>query len=74
MVQAAKKKESIQVKYTKKSSVEKHAKEPENSNQLKKVVQNLKHTYNKIVKNIQDVDKNINGKQQELEKVNALIE
>ena len=49
-------------------------KEPENSNQLKKAVQNLKQTYNKIVKNIQDVDRNINGKQQELEKVNALIE
>ena len=37
-------------------------------------MQNLKQTYNKIVKNIQDADRNINGKQQELEKINALIE
>lgn len=62
------------MKYTKKPSVEKPVKDPENSNQLKKAVQNLKQTYNKIVKNIQDVDRGINGKQQELEKVNALIE
>lgn len=74
MIRAAKKKESIQVKSMKKPSVEKPAKDPENSNQLKKVVQNLKQTYNKIVKNIQDIDRNINTKQQELEKVNALID
>lgn len=64
MNRAAKKKESIQIKYAKKPELERPPKDPENSIQLKKVMKVAKDNYAKIVKNVQDVEKNLTGKQQ----------
>lgn len=41
--------------------------------QLKSVMKDLRGKYNNLVKNIQDIDRNINNKQQDIEKVNAQI-
>lgn len=69
------KKEQIEMKYV--ASVKKETvkqKQPETSNQLKNSIRNIKDNQNKIIKSLQDTEKMLSRKENDLENMAQQIE